>query len=1214
MANPLIWITPTGTIADLLGGQPTSVSIQAIDTTNNIYSLTYGLASGSSLPPGLTINSNGVISGTPTLPIDKTDYTFTVRVTSTNSYPVEPIFGIFTVSVTNIINNGFAWITPSGDLGMIPNGEYYSLPFQANSTAGYQVTYSFISGELPAGMQLLSTGFLTGVPTFLNAVLVDQSQTYRFTVRATTTTSSQILDRSFSVSVTNVYGPTIQPTTGESTSLGQIFDGSYYNQQLTVSELSPAVQVNWSIIEGELPLGLTLTSTGLITGYVEPLELIGAFGPAGYDGISRIPAGTTCTLANSSINGHLLTVGSVTSGILQIGMYLTGGSIAAGTVVVSTITAWDRGADYFIDDVILYGDYYYKALIYIPPNTDFNISSWTVTTGSANLWRVTSPTSSPQRISSTTITGTIIDAVQQQEYDEAPYDFNALSQSLNYNFTIQAFDGANYDIQKYVLEIISRSGFTADTDNSVNDTYATADSNNIYIPILKDVEYTLPIGRAASHYAYKFQGYDFDGEDLTYSLANTVGTWDSENWDLAWDTETMNNQIDLVRTVVGNVGAWDNYDSSVSAISNLPGITLDADTGWLYGNITAQAETIKNFQFGVVVTKTVGNTNISSATVFFTLPVVGDINNIVEWVSPKILGSIDNGAVSELYVEARSVVNKELIYTLHDTTGVSIRLPQGLILLPSGDLSGRVSFEVFYLDGGDTTFDNRALTVDRTYNFTVKAEAIDESTSILRTFTILLNVINTKPYENLYLRALTQHDQRKIYNSIITNQDIFDPNLIYRPMDPWFGVKENIDMLFITGLTPSTLAQYEQAILNNHWTKTYNFDSIETAVVFDEFYKVKYEVVYISIADPAENADGRGAPTLLDLTTQITNPYIEEQQSYTVLYPNSSENMIKQLTDGIGYYDQSSLPPWMISNQPDPTSVSKFRAPLGYTKAVVLAYTKPGASKLIAYRLKQEGITFNNIEFTVDRYLVDNYYTTNFDLTSNAFSISQETTFDIQPRNNVGAVVGSVHYAVQIEFSEINGRPVSYVIENGGLDGRTDFTDGQTLIFVNQENFAGSSAPFNGWINYRYAFFGDDISTVAIEGYDSTGYDTYSVIPGYLEKIQGTSAVNTRGGIWQINIINDIIFLTSIQEVSVGQRIQIISGRSYATSIMYYNPILPAGYSVPYYTISTGAEVAISDPTTFNAGTTKFFNNRDQYYAPGTQDKYLKFPQYGVFK
>ena len=155
----------------------------------------------------------------------------------------------------------------------------------------------------------------------------------------------------------------------------------------------------------------------------------------------------------------------------------------------------------------------------------------------------------------------------------------------------------------------------------------------------------------------------------------------------------------------------------------------------------------------------------------------------------------------------------------------------------------------------------------------------------------------------------------------------------------------------------------------------------------NKFYKVKYEVVYISIADPAENADGRGPPTLLDLTTQITNPYIAGQQSYTVLYPNSSENMIKQLTDGIGYYDQSSLPPWMISNQPDPTSVSKFRAPLGYTKAVVLAYTKPGASKLIAYRLKQEGITFNNIEFTVDRYLVDNYYTTNFDLTSIAFSI-----------------------------------------------------------------------------------------------------------------------------------------------------------------------------------------------------------------------------------
>ena len=352
----------------------------------------------------------------------------------------------------------------------------------------------------------------------------------------------------------------------------------------------------------------------------------------------------------------------------------------------------------------------------------------------------------------------------------------------------------------------------------------------------------------------------------------------------------------------------------------------------------------------------------------------------------------------------------------------------------------------------------------------------------------------------------------------------------------------------------------------------------------------------------------------LDLSADISNPYIDEDgQPYTVVYPNSSENMIKRLEQGIGYTDQSSLPPWMASNQPDPTDSTKFKTPLGYTKAAVLAYTIPGTSKLIAYRLKNSGINFNNIEFSIDRYQVEDTYSKYFDPVSNSYLPGKETTFDYLPTKNVGSIVARVDYAVNVPFSEINGRPISYINARGGIDGVLNYTSGSTMVFAKQENFS-NVGPYDGWVNYFDAWIGDNISTTVVEGYGVTAYDSYTVVPGYLEKAQGTAATNQRAGVWQINIINDIVYLSSIQEITPNDRVQVLGGKSRASSVLYYDPILLNGQTVPSYKTYLLTKSAISEPTTFNGGTTKFISRRDQYYAPGSQDKYLKFPQYGVFK
>ena len=1176
----LTWVTSPGSLANFLIDYPSEVNVIATNALHPDTPLTYSVISGE-LPPGMELSTLdigqpvtdstsphygqiinheyvGNISGTPVYStasnnlFTKLPYTFIVRAISDTG---DKIDGSFTITISNTFNRDFYWVTPAGSIGTVPNGEFYSLPLQAIDIHRRPVTFKFLSGELPPGMQVIPRGFLQGVPTLLTAKEVNASQNFRFTIRATNS-NGNISDQAFDISITNVFGPVIEPSRSY---LGTYFDGQYFSQQLRVNELNPDVKIQWSVIQGQLPTGLTLDSNGLISGYLQPLELIGAWGPANYDSYSVDPK--------------------------------------SGTII-------DRAA-----------------------------------------------------------------------YDRGPYQFTETNQNLSYNFVIEAFDGANYDIQEYYISILSRSGFTADSSLTVDNDTITVDSNNIYTPILLNTSKALPVARQDSYYAFKFDGVDFQGDAITYNLSSTQGTYDSfitgvdEGFDYA---------------------PFDSFSSHGEQTSNLPGVVLDARSGWLYGKVTSQITSIETYSFGVYVSKVRDGIRYDSNPVFFTFSVLGDVNNVVKWITPVNLGTIDNGAVSELYLEAKSVLNKPLVYTLYDHRNVPCHLPQGLELLPSGEISGRVSFEMFAVDDYTTTFDQNHMTFDRKYDFAVAATTSDGTSQSIQQFTLTLKLVDKNPYENLYLRAMPSLDQRKIYSSVITDQEIFNPALIYRPTDPYYGVKQDIEMLFLAGLHPSSMNQYETAMLRNHYTKNYNFGAIKTAVVLDENYNVKYEVVYIDLEDPEENADGFGPPIELDLTGRIINSPTGD----TVVYPNTSDNMISRLVAGVGYEDQSSLPPWMTSNQPDPANPGKFKTPLGFIKAAVMAYTKPGAANLIAYRLKNTGINFNRIQFTVNKYQLDNYYSTNFDASTGTYIRMRETTFDSMAVNNIGQIVATVQYAVSIPFSEINGRPVEYINERGGIDGVTTWRDGDTIIFAKQENFNGDYL-YNGWVNFTDAYIGNDITTTQVEGYDNTPYDGYYVVPGFGEKSQAISTisvtatrsssgnnyltlsnaeglvvgteiiftgsifggvepnvsyyiasvvdnrritlspnsnllttlqlqdsagtmpgkiiVNKRGGVWQIKIVENVVTLNFIKEIEVNQRIRILRGNTYASAVMYYSINLSAGQSVPYYVPYYVKPSATVTRTTFNGNTTRFFNYRDQYYAPESQDKYVEFPQIGVF-
>jgi hypothetical protein len=175
------------------------------------------------------------------------------------------------------------WTTTAGKLATIEEQASFSLQLDATNAT----TYSVIAGSLPAGMQVTSTGLLTGTPAE-----VAKRTLYTFVVRATAGDST-ITDRTFTLDVQGADAPTFTTATGQlllddSTSVGLywVIDGANINFQMQVVDTDTAAgqTLFYEIVKGELPPGVTMSKTGLISGVVQLTE-DQKFGPrGGFDG------------------------------------------------------------------------------------------------------------------------------------------------------------------------------------------------------------------------------------------------------------------------------------------------------------------------------------------------------------------------------------------------------------------------------------------------------------------------------------------------------------------------------------------------------------------------------------------------------------------------------------------------------------------------------------------------------------------------------------------------------------------------------------------------------------------------------------------------------------------------------------------------------------------------------------------------------------------
>lgn len=501
-------------------------------------------------------------------------------------------------------------------------------------------------------------------------------------------------------------------------------------------------------------------------------------------------------------------------------------------------------------------------------------------------------------------------------FDQESFDVTSINISKNYGFTIQVSDGVNVDADHYTIYVYSRTSLTADNTDITADSdisALTADIDTLYNPVLLTEEGTIASLRQNTNFAFRFDAEDFDSDLLTYEIVS----------------------------------------------GSLPtGLILNSTSGWITGIVPYGSLGTVEYTFELRVFKT-GYPSYASESKEFTIRLLGQVDNDVIWNTAADLGSIFNGAISELSVSASTPSGRFLTYSLSSIGA----LPAGLELLGDGTISGRVSFDTFTVDNNLLTFDHDSTTFDQTYTFEVSVTDAANLVSGSKEFTIRVVQRDKVPYENLYVQILPNRLQRNIYNSIVSNSDIIPPNYLYRPNDPWFGKNTLRRMLFQTGLSPDRVADYIAALEKNHYWKTLNFGDIKVARALDDNFETIYEVVYFELIDSLVNSDGLGPDLAITWPTNT--------QNISTVYPNSFPNMATRVADSVGYQNRSILPTWMSSRQTNGLV-------LGFTRALVLAYAKPGFGEEIAYRVRQVADEFKLIDFTIDRYEWDSSLSDNF--------------------------------------------------------------------------------------------------------------------------------------------------------------------------------------------------------------------------------------------
>ena len=741
--------------------------------------------------------------------------------------------------------------------------------------------------------------------------------------------------------------------------LASIDEQSAFSLQLEANT-SDSTAITYSLIAGSLPSGMSLTSTGLLTG--TPAEVAKR---TLYTFVVRATAGSAITdrtftldVAGADAPTFTTVAGQLNKPLSTV--YTTDSSTTCDTTLST--------ADVTGNVTVLDGSF----IEYQIRATDSD------TAAGQNLVFEVVQGALPPGVTMTTdgkISGVVQLAIDdaygpQGGYDFDPFpDFSALtpsdggnslaprniydrtvvskSKSVNYDFIIRVTDGVssvdrNFNIFVYSADywVVSNSNVTIDT-TLIGSNTITMDAHT--------------------------------GRPPVFTTASDLGTFRHDN------------KV-LIRIDVDDFDPLQaNLEYSITSGALPSGLSIDINSGEIHGTLPRQSATEVDFTFTVKANRVVatGLNTFSERT--FTMKVIGEIDIGISFTTPTIIGTLTADIPSILSIEAETEeANRVLSYTV--TSG---SLPTGITLSDAGNLIGTIDASDF----SDST---------RSFTFTVTVSDQYQSAATSKEFTLNISTPFTeKEYGNMDGNATSFIDQNIFYN-IAQDPSINSPEYIFRPEDSSFGMRLKPDMLMMAGLEAQTLTAFQEQMEQNHAPKTLYFGDLKTAIAKQDGV-IKYEVVYVEIKDQMMNSKGESVASSIKLRDAVAKPLIGPRASttnatadYTVyevttdgglsfstsgskvrfanqlsadigfithLYPNAVANMRTRMKS-LGHKEYDYLPLWMKTTQKGDL------APLGYVMAVPICYCKPGTSELVKKRIEDKQLVFRNIEFTIDRYQV----------------------------------------------------------------------------------------------------------------------------------------------------------------------------------------------------------------------------------------------------
>ena len=804
------------------------------------------------------------------------------------------------------------WQTPVGKLGnTIIERIIIEIPLSATSTIGNSITYSLIAGNLPRGLRL-DGNKIKGSP-----VEVKIFTTSRFVIRADDGTD--IEDRTFSIDVDGSDIP--QWITREGfLNVGQgenyfVLDNSYVDFQLeaTDTDLTAGDRLEYylSPMGGQLPPGLSLNRDGRITGFTDPIFAIDNINPSGaYDtaGFDITPLDVYETRSNG------------------------------------------------------YDDYFYDLFTF-----DYS-----------------EPSETPRRL------------------------------SRFYTFVVTVTDGVHDVKRLFRIWVVTEEFLKADNNIVQVDTNLfRADNQAERVPYWITESYLGRI-RANNYVTIYLDVYDptsLSGTIAYFLLPNNPDNTPSQ---IPPGLVLDNTTGELAGTVPYQSAVTKNYQFTMQAVNfpaNLANIdyTLVGDWNATRNYKINEAVRYRGFIYICIqahrnVTPADGpfwNLGVSTAEKTFNVDIIGEIESNINWISDEFVGSIKPNQPSILFVEAESLIyGGKVIYEF-----ISGRLPPGLEFISTGNIQGKV--KQFADDNGpgltrffdrvddeginssitdsslmsrefNTTFDSEQTSFDRRFIFNVKARDTANFAENVKQFYIDVVADNVKTFANLYVKAFQNRSKRLTWYDFITDLTIFRTDELYRTGDPNFGVQTELKVLIFAGIESTDAVKYVQAMSRNHYRKQLQFGEIKSAFAKDPVTQEDiYEVIYVDVVDEYEK-DGMSIGRTIELPNKINSKVLISYENIRVdsniplisdsdtqrIFPNSIKNMRSRIR-GVGDRDREFLPRWMRSIQPGQPVET------GYVKALILCYLKPGKSSEVISRIRNSGFDFKNIDFTVDRYVID---------------------------------------------------------------------------------------------------------------------------------------------------------------------------------------------------------------------------------------------------